>query len=109
LSSEQVNVPKQKTKTLSLTPSKTHYRCKLICNSRDEANVLAKLIQSLKDRKLLLTSLHSEHMIDSANDETQDLAITADFIAFNSDPNQLESLLQLVRQIEEKAKIEIID
>ena len=84
--------------------SETRYRCRLLCQSEAEAHVLALLLQSVREKGLVLTAIHSKNIEDDDIEDLTEVEIKADFLAEGRN-DELEILEQVVSLLKFKARV----
>lgn len=82
----------------------TRYRCRLLCQSEAEAHVLALLLQSVREKGLILTAIHSKNIEDEDVEDLTEVEIKADFLS-EGRSDELEMLEQVVSQLKFKARV----
>lgn len=71
----------QKENPISLLAIETRYRCQIICHVEDEPEILALLVQSVREKKLLLTGVYSKNIDHKGQNYLTQAEIQADFLA----------------------------
>ena len=96
----------QQSKESSVTASQqeTKYRCRLLCQSEAEAHVLALLLQSVKEKGLILIAIHSNNIEDDEMEDLSQVEIKADFLSEGRN-DELEMLEQVVSLLKLKARV----
>ena len=82
----------------------TKYRCRLLCQSEAEAHVLALLLQSVREKGLILTAIHSKNIEDDDIEDLTEVEIKADFTS-EGRKDELEMLEQVVSLLKLKARV----
>ena len=91
---ELEQIPKQfDDKSLNkVTIANNYYQCKITCDLKSEANVLASMVQSVQEQNIILTSLHSN------NESSSQVTINADFITSNHHHQiELQKIFQSIK------------
>ena len=79
------------------------YRCQVICHIEDEPEVLALLVQSVREKKLTLTGVSSKNLNNQEQNHLTEAEIQADFLA-EGYKEQLE-LEQAVSVLKSQARV----
>ncbi|MCU0535548.1 MAG: MgtC/SapB family protein [Hydrococcus sp. Prado102] len=91
--------------TLTTTSqTNTSYRCQLVCQAEDESNVRHLLLQSLKERELILTAIRSKNVASSASAYLGMVAIDLE-ISSGENANDLELIEQVVNLLKQQTKV----
>ncbi|NJK47244.1 MgtC/SapB family protein [Candidatus Gracilibacteria bacterium] len=96
----------QKIENTLVTPPQANisYRCRLVCQAEDEANVRHLLLQSLQEREMTLTAIHSKNLVNSDPDLLGMVAIDLE-ISSGENANKLEPIEQVVSLLKQKTKV----
>ena len=84
--------------------TETRYRCRLLCHSEGEAHVLALLLQSVREKGLILTAIQSKNIEDEDMEDLSEVEIKADFLS-EGRKDELEMLEQVVSLLKLKARV----
>jgi len=85
-------------------PSDNSYCCRVICPAEEEAAIRNLLLQSVKDKELIITAIRSKNIASSDRSGSTSVEIQADF-AFSGKTNELELLEQTIATLQQKAQI----
>lgn len=90
---------------VSQTPLNICCRCWFVCLASDEANIRNLLLQSIKEKELILTAIHSKN-IGSVNSRSPiAVEVSADF-TFADSADELELIEQVVAFLKEQTTID---
>ncbi len=83
--------------SIANTKLETRYCCRVICHIGDEANVRALLLNSIKDRTLLLDGIYSKNLDSKDIDNQVQVEVKADFVATGRNDALLEQVINLLK------------
>ncbi|AFY75886.1 MAG: MgtC/SapB family protein [Hydrococcus sp. C42_A2020_068] len=87
------------------TQPSINYRCWLICQAEDEMNVRTLLFQSLRERELTLTAIHSKTIRSGDPTQSSVVEIQADFFC-GENADELELIEQVLNTLKQQTKID---
>jgi putative Mg2+ transporter-C (MgtC) family protein len=83
----------------------TSYRCRLLCHAKDEANIRNLLLQSIQEKELTLTAIHSKNLTNRNSTKIAIVEIHLNF-ASSENANELEAIEQVVNAIKQQANVD---
>ena len=87
-----------KQKLIKPSSNRIIYRCQVICYIEDEPEILALLVQSVREKKLVLVSVSSKNINDREQQFQSKTEIQADFLAENyQDRLELEQAVSVLK------------
>jgi putative Mg2+ transporter-C (MgtC) family protein len=90
---------------VSPTPLNICCRCWFVCLAEDETNVRNLLLQSVKEKELILTAIHSKNLGSINSSNPLAVEICADF-TFADNADELELIEQVVTFLKEETRID---
>jgi putative Mg2+ transporter-C (MgtC) family protein len=85
-------------------PTSSIYRCQLVCQVEDEVHVRNVLLQSLKERELILTAIRSKNVVSSTSAYLGMVAIELE-ISPGENVNELELIEQVVHLLKQQTNV----
>ena len=85
--------------------AETCYRCRVLCLAKDEANVRALLLDPVKGKELMLTSMQSKNIESKDVDDSRQVEVRAIYICEGRNDVLLEQVVSLIKL---KAKVSAI-
>ncbi len=74
------------------------YRCQVICSVEDETEILALLVQAVREKKLMLIAVGTKNLNDRDGSFPAEIEIQADFLAeSHKDKLELEKAVSILK------------